>query len=277
MSKKRLLNTILLGMKQLKDPYYQGFAAQLAFYFLLSIVPIIILLSQLLGVFSISMELLENWVNSYVEGEAAEIIIGLIRYAPSGASNIAFLAVALWSSSRAQFSMMRITNYTFSGGKTTGNGYFRERFRAVKTIIFTLFTITFALIILVYGELIIRIVLSVVAQNIDLSYHIDEFWFLLRWPAAMALYFLMVSYNYYVLPSTRMRYRDVLPGSIFASVGMLLVTWFFTVYTGSMANYDIIYGSLASIVAMMFWFYLLAWALGLGVVLNKVWSETKNL
>lgn len=47
----RLLRMLSLGIRQFKDPYYQGFAAQLSFYFILSIVPIVILISQILGHF----------------------------------------------------------------------------------------------------------------------------------------------------------------------------------------------------------------------------------
>ncbi|MEG1584922.1 MAG: YihY/virulence factor BrkB family protein [Anaerovorax sp.] len=275
MSKRRLLQMIALGIKQFRDPYYQGFAAQLAFYFLLSLVPMAIVLSQLLGFFSISLDTLGGWIDEYVSGEVAEILKGLISYTPTGAMNTAFIVIALWASSRAQFSMMRITNYTFTGGKSTGNGYFRERIRAVKTMILTLFTIVFSLIILVYGELILQIIVGTLVRDDGASYRVNDFWLYIRWPVAMALYFLMVSYNYYVLPSKRVTFREILPGSIFSSVGMLLVTGGYSIYTSYVVNYDIIYGSLASIVALMFWFFFLAWALVLGIMLNKVWGDTK--
>ena len=42
----------ILGFKQLQDPYYQGFAAQIAFYLLLSMVPIVLLITQILGAVS---------------------------------------------------------------------------------------------------------------------------------------------------------------------------------------------------------------------------------
>ena len=62
MSKQRLAALFASGYKQLNDPYYQGFAAQVAFYLLLSVIPTIILLSQILGVFSISIEILKTWI-----------------------------------------------------------------------------------------------------------------------------------------------------------------------------------------------------------------------
>ena len=172
---------------------------------------------------------------------------------------------------------MRITNYTISGGKSTGRGYFRERLRAVKTMAFTLFTFVFALIILVYGELLVQIVVSSLTKTIGLDYKVNNFWLIIRWPVAMALYFLMVSYNYYVLPTERVRFREVLPGSIFASLAMLVVTGGYSFYVGRASRYDVIYGSLASVVALMMWFFFLAWMLGMGVMCNKVWKDTKGL
>ena len=93
----------------------------------------------------------------------------------------------------------------------------------------------------------------------------------------MVLYFLVVLYDYYVLPIARLELRDILPGSLFASVGMLVVTLFYSIYVNLIANYNIIYGSLSAIVALLFWFWLLSWVMVLGILFNKVWSDTLDL
>lgn len=273
----RLMHIVLNTIKQFRDPYYQGFAATVAFYLLLSIVPMIIVLSQVLGVFSISLEFVGSWVTKYMHGEAAEIMKSIFQYTPHGAVNIVLLGLALWAGSRAQFAMMRITNYTLSEGRSTGNGYFKERLRAIKTMIITIFTVTFSLLIVVYGELILKMLVLALMHSVDFDKYINRFWLMIRWPIAFLLYFLMVSYNYYVLPSWRVRYKQILPGSIFASLGMLLATWIFNVYmSNNLSNFDLIYGSLGSIVALMLWFYMISWTIGLGIILNKVWYDTKD-
>lgn len=272
--KQRILQMIFLGIRQFRDPYYQGFAAQISFYLLLSIVPIFLLLTQILGYFHMSVEQAVQWISVYTGEEVSGMLENLIEFSPAGAGNIVFFIVALWAASRAQFAIMRITNYTFSEGKTTGKGYWRERFRAVRTMIVTLFTIAFALIILGYGDLLLLSFVKLL--HLDADKYINNIWMHLRWILGLALYFLMVSYNYYILPTNRVPFRKVLPGSIFASSGMLVVTLVYANYTTNIANYDIIYGALSSIVAILFWFYFLAWVLCLGILVNKVWDDTAN-
>jgi len=270
--KSRFLQMILLGIKLFRDPYYQGFAAQMSFYIMLSLVPVLTVLSQILGLMEISLEILVDWIHLYVADAMADTMIAVLQAQPAAAttSNIIMILMALWASSRAQFSMMRIANYTYSSGQTTG-GFFRERFRAIKTMAITLFTVAFVAIILVYGKLILTLIMGPI---IDGSV-IDALWTWLRWPLAGVLYFLLVSYLYYVLPYDKLSYREILPGSCFGAIGMLVVTICYSTYANYAANYDIIYGSLASIVALLFWFYFLAWALCLGIVFNKVWKDTK--
>ena len=251
--RQRLLQMIFLGIKQFRDPYYQGFAAQISFYLLLSIVPIFLLLSQILGYFEISVEEAIKWVSQYTGQEVSGMLVNITEFSSAGAGNIVFVVVALWAASRAQFAIMRITNYTFTEGQNTGKGYWWERFRAVRTIVITLFTIAFAFIILGNGDLLLKAIVGLL--NLDVDKYINSIWMYLRWMLGFALYFLMVSYIYYILPTTRVPFRKILPGSIFASVGMLLVTLFYAKYTTSVANYDIIYGALSSIVAVLFWFY----------------------
>lgn len=184
MSSKRLIALFSSGYRQLNDSYYQGFAAQVAFYLLLSVVPTIILLSQILGVFSLSLELLSDWISEYMPEETVRLILGLFDYVPSGVRSGFFVIVVLWSASRAQFAMMRIANYTFSGGTTTGKGYFIDRLRAVFTMAVTLFTVTFALVVLVYGQIIINVLVSHIVKSAIFLEHLNKFWVLIRWPAA---------------------------------------------------------------------------------------------
>ena len=265
--KSRLLQMILLGIKQFRDPYYQGFAAQMSFYIVLSLVPTLIVLTQILGVLEVSIDILVEWIDLYVAPKMADTLLGVIEDRPMGAatSNIIMILMALWASSRAQFSLMRIANYTYSSGQTTG-GFFRERFRSIKTMALTLFTIAFVVIILVYGKVILMLVMGPLVEDSI----INTLWTWMRWPLAGVLYFLLVSYVYYVLPYEKLGYKEILPGSCFGSIGMLVVTICYSAYANYAVNYDIIYGSLASIVALMFWFYFLSWALGVGIVFNKV-------
>ena len=279
MVKSRFGQMILLGIQRFQDPYYQGFAAQMAFFYLLSIVPLIIVFSQLLDVFSISTELIEELLKRYAGGVIGDSVSEWLEGSGSVTTNIVLIATVLWSSSRAQFAMTRITNYTLTAGRSTGKGYFQERFRSIVTILITIFSLAFALIVIVFGEKILYVVLHGLEVLLNLKYEVDDVWMGLRWIFAFALYFLMVTLNYYIIPTERGRIREVLPGSIFASAGMLIVTLIYSKYTNyalSAGNYNILYGSLASIVALLFWFYFIAWVQCLGVLFNKVWKDTKR-
>ena len=279
MVKSRFGQMILLGIQRFQDPYYQGFAAQMAFFYLLSIVPLIIVFSQLLDVFSISTELIEELLKQYAGGVIGDSVSGWLEGSGSVTTNIVLIATVLWSSSRAQFAMTRITNYTLTAGRSTGKGYFQERFRSIVTILITIFSLAFALIVIVFGEKILYVVLSGLEVMLNVKYEVDNVWMGLRWVFAFVLYFLMVTLNYYIIPTERGRIREVLPGSIFASAGMLIVTLIYSKYTNyalSAGNYNILYGSLASIVALLFWVYFISWVQCLGVLFNKVWKDTKR-
>lgn len=264
----------ILGFKQFQDPYYQGFAAQISFYLVLSIVPVFLLITQILGLFNISLESAMSLIEQYTGKEMSSMLRGLFAFSSVGFGNIIFLVIALWAGSRASFAIMRITNYTLTDGKSTGKGFWSERLRAIRTMAVTAVTIVFSLVILAYGKLIIEAVIA--ALGLSAAVFVDNIWMWLRWLLGLGLYFLMVSYHYYILPTERVAFRKVLPGSIFASVGMLLVTYCYSKYTNTLADYDVLYGALSSVVAIMFWFYFLAWVLCLGVLCNKVWDDTSG-
>lgn len=263
---------IYMGFKQLLDPYYQGIAAQIAFFFMLSIVPTLILLSQLLSLFHLSLDT----VNAYLDMDLTpEIITSLqesLSFEPQAATNIVLMVTAIWAASRLQFSLMRITNYTLSGGKDSGS-YFKDRVRSVLTVVLIIIVMIAMVIVLSYGQL----VMDYLSKRFLISDTLDWAWVVFRWPVAGALFLLLISFTYYVLPTNknRRRFRDIMPGSIFCALGMLIVTMVYSAYTAHAVTRNILYGSMASIAALMFWFYLISWVLCLGILFNKVWGDTK--
>ena len=156
----RIRKMIILGIQQFQDPYYQGVAAQLAFFMFLSILPTFILLSQVLGFFSLSLSNIEQWVDINVTGAGVDTIRRMLNYSPSGINSFFLAVTALWAASRVQFAMIRVTNYTLTDGTMTGEGYVKDRLRSLKTILMTIFTVAFSLIVVVYGPIILNLVLG---------------------------------------------------------------------------------------------------------------------
>ena len=264
----------IVGFQQIQDPYYHGFAAQISFYLMLSVVPILILIIQTLGLLGISMETALNVVEEYTGNTMSGVLNTLFEFNYIGFGNIVFLIIALWAGSRASFAISRIANYTMTEGDNTGKNYFVERARAIVTMLLTMISLIIAIVILCYGKIILIGILA--ALRIEDTSFVDSFWLWLRWPLAFVLYFFIIGYNFFIIPTVRKPFRTVVPGAIFASVGMLLVSWAYSFYTGSLADYDIMYGALSSVVAIMIWFLLLAWVLILGIMCNKVIEDTSH-
>ncbi len=272
---KRFKIMVSLAWKQIQDPYYQGVAAQLSFYFMFSLFPLLILLSQVMGKFGISIEYIVNSLISETDAKIPEFVKHFLQFNTAGAANIIFIASALWGASKAQFSLMRTSNYIYSNNEYTEKSYFKERFRAITTILITIIILSFTLIVVVYSSPILHIILDTLGDSIPFEiFHVRIFDYL-RWPIGFAIYVFTVNWYYYMLPDQKRPFKSIIPGSIFAATSMLLATVIFSRYTAlNLSNYDVLYGSLASIIGLLLWFYILAWLLCIGILLNKVWADT---
>jgi membrane protein len=65
------------------------------------------------------------------------------------------------------------------------------------------------------------------------------------------------------------RWKWITPGSTFAAITWLLLTWAFGIYVSRFTNYRATYGSLGAVVALLSWMYLSAYAFVVGAELNS--------
>jgi membrane protein len=67
---------------------------------------------------------------------------------------------------------------------------------------------------------------------------------------------LLLIFLYAVLPSVRVALVEVLPGALMTSFAWEVAKQGFTVYISSFATYNLIYGSLGAVIAMLLWSYI---------------------
>ena len=64
-----------------------------------------------------------------------------------------------------------------------------------------------------------------------------------------------------------------IPGAVFASVGWIAVSYFFSIYVDIFKNFSVIYGSLATIILIMMWLYAIIYIILLGAEINVLFSK----
>jgi membrane protein len=250
--------------RQFDDPYYAGFAAQIAYFFFMSSVPMLIVLTQVLGIFDVSMDFIRVWLEQHLSTEMSNFLDRLLFASSSAAlSNIFLILLAVWASSSLSFSLSRLTTYTLSYGRYRFN-FFTERVKIIPVSLMFILVVASSLIAYVYGE--------IIAEKIFHSSFLANVISALRTPMLGMLFFLVILASYYMMPRIRVPLSAVLPGAIVATVGLQLVTWLYSFYTSRATHQNLLYGAFSTIVAMMLWFYLISWVLCIGMMFNKSWD-----
>ena len=94
--------------RQFDDPYYTGFAAQIAYFFFMSSMPTMVVLSQFLGLFDVSLDVIRDWLDSHVATEVSSFVMGLFTASSVKLTNIVLTVLALWAASGLEFSLSLI-------------------------------------------------------------------------------------------------------------------------------------------------------------------------
>ena len=259
----------MMTVRRIQDPYYQGTAAELGFYFIFSIVPILTLLLQFASRME-RMNAIYNRLLSAMSGtDLMQSIIGSLREVNTGKLSIFFLIIALWSASKIEFSLIRMANYTYNMADPGPIGYFKARGKAIVTTILLIVMMIVSMMVLVFGNLVVEMVDQFLQEGFRI--HFDLLFSFLRWPLVLVIYWMILALNYLMLPNRRISFRETIPGSLFAAAGILFATIGFYIYIKYFSHLNVVYGSLATIIALLLWFYWLGYILVVGMLINASW------
>lgn len=258
-------------LKKLRADAVSAFAAQAAFFVILSFIPFFIFLLTLLKYLPIPIESLLRGTEKVFPVALHEFVAPLLEEVFSNTTK-ALLSVsvitALWSASRGFLVIMRGLNAVY-GNREIGN-YFTVRVLSVLyTLIFALVLIL-TLLLLVFGNQIYLYIQSMVpwlehAALLVISIRTVTFFL------ALAVYFLIL---YHVIPHRKNRIAEELPGAMLSAAGWLGFSYLYSFYIDHLSDFSAMYGSLTAIVLCMFWLYACMYIMFIGAELNVVVSDS---
>jgi membrane protein len=249
-----------------------GHAAGLSYYFLFALFPTLLFLTALLGLlpFPRLMDQLVGYLVGVLPPDAASLVIrtlGEMRAGASGGLVSLGVIVALWGASGGMLSIISGLNRAYE--MRDRRPWWKRRLIAIAlTCGFSLFTLV-AILLLVFGERIGE----AAAALLGLGSQFTHTWKVLQWPAVTVCALAGVGLVHYVAPVRRLPWTSLLPGSVFAVMAWLVLSFVLRVYVRYVGNYNATYGSIGGVILLMLWLYWISLALLVGAEINAVVAE----
>ncbi len=245
-------------------------AAALSYYLTMTFFPLIICLYSLLGrSYTHVMEAID-FISQFISAKTTEMLRSFIRYVAQSNNRGMFWAgvlVLVTSASAAERSLQM----------TIGEMQGKQRFKALGDFLFSVVfslafvgAIYFAIVVLFTGrELIGR--LNTLLPFVDIGGSWQWIRFVLLAGICMVLFWAI----YWVTQPRAERY-PCFAGALFSTLAVEGMSLLFSNFISASARYPLVYGSLASLILLMFWLYLNCQIIYLGAALNLTLRDMRE-
>ena len=240
-----------------------GIAKGAAYSALLSFFPVLTALTALLvqaNAPAVSRNL-SALVFSVVPPGTEEIVMYNFTQRGQRPASLLFVAVlvSIWAASGVMLSLM--DGFRAAYKIPQGRPFWSQRGMAAVLVIVAALPLVIASALIVFGtrvELWLLTQIGVLEQGETLAGWVSFFSELARTAIALLSITAGTSFLYYLGPNHPRRLRSVYPGAILATALWWLATWLFGWYVRDIANYNVLYGSVGAVIALLVWMYLLS-------------------
>lgn len=256
---------------EIDDDDMLGKAAQLSFYFLLALFPLLIFLSAVLGqIFAANIGLYEDLLEhlaTVMPQSAYQLVRGTISEITRGASggklSLGLLAT-LWTASSGMEAVINGLNIAYD--VTERRSWWKRRAVAIVLTVLLATVSLVGLSLSLFGH---RIG-SYLATSFGYGDAFDAFWFVLRFLFVPVFMLLVLTLIYRYAPNIKAHgWQALMPGAMTGVVVWLTATGLFRLYLAWFDTYSKTYGSLGAVIVLMMWLYVSGIAILLGGEVNS--------
>lgn len=251
-------------MRKLKRDRVDAFAAQSALFIIMGFFPFFMLLLTLIQYTPITAEMVMNLMLEMLPPSFYDLIAGIVEELFTGSTALlsGTVIAALWAAGR---SVVAVTNGLNSvRGVEESRNYIYMRLRSGIYIIFMIFSIVLACILLLFGNLIQKTAF----QYFPVLRSFTGIIIIFRAVISIFVLSLVFLVMYCSLPNCKIKIVRQIPGAVFAAAAWSIYSYGFSIYFDYASRSTSIYGSLTTVVMIMLWLYFCMWLLFAGAEVN---------
>ncbi len=258
-------------VENIKRPEMRVLPGQLAFFFVISLIPIIALVGAIASYLSVSTTSLTNTLEGVLPHSIMAIILPIMNGEGLNFNMTIFFISAFLLASNGAHSMIIASNTIY---KIKDDDYIRRRIKAILMTVILVSLIFFLLLVPAFGNFIIQVIKESVS-NQNLANSIEKIYLILEYPVSLFLIYFNIKLLYTIAPDAPIKSYTTTVGAFFTTVSWLIATKIYAIYVEKFTHYDIFYGSISNILVLLLWVYILAYIFTLGMSFNA--SHTENL
>ena len=244
-------------------------AACLSYFVLLTVFPILICVSSILGLLNIDIVSLSANLENILPSAALNVIRGYLTYVSMNQSSGFFFAglVACWFSASAAF--RTITRVIIDAYEDVEQSMVRGVINSILFPFALIITLGLSFIVVVTGQRTIH----TLADRFPVLDSLLQLW---SWSRYVLLFVVFLLFILAVLtmaaPRGTPRFPILISGLV-STLALVVSSAVFSWFIGLSSQYSLVYGSLVSLIVLLLWLYLCGQILFLGIVFTSVWYQ----
>jgi membrane protein len=243
-----------------------GRAAELAYYFLLALFPLLIFLLSLISFIPSAQETIFLWLARLMPRDAMSVIDDWVETVFSTRSGglLSFgIIFTLWAASTGMAALMAALNAAYEVKE--GRPFWKARLVALGLTIAVCFLVIGGAVLITFGDQ----AATWVATRLGVGAEFKAIWPFVRYLLGLFMLTIGLGAIYYFAPNARQRWKFITPGAVFAVAAFVAISYLFSLYLRFAPSYDVTYGSLGAVIVLMLWLYLMGLIVFIGAEINS--------
>ena len=247
-------------------------SANLSYYFILSLFPMLIVALALTPYFKIDQQFLLEKIQSYVPGDLGDYLFDMISEVLNNKNNTIItvgIVFTLWSASSGIYGIIIAFNNAFR----VRDGRIWIVTKLISVILTALFLVGMfvALVLIVFGKQLTYILFH--KFNLDEGYY--NLWSVLNSSLPVLFIFLIFVFLYTMGLNLKLKAISIIPGAVFATISWIIVSKLFGYYIDHFSSYIKTYGTIGAFMAFVLWLYITGYILIIGAEINAIFHNYK--
>jgi membrane protein len=160
-------------------------------------------------------------------------------------------------------SLMEAFNSTFHTIET--RSFIKQRIISILLVVIITFLLIIAIGLITFGTELLSILLPGKILESNLYFGVIVF---SKWLITIAMLFFAISFIYYFAPAKKRQFRFISAGSSLAILLIIATTLGFNFYVDNFSKYNVLYGSIGTLLVVLLWIYFNSFSLLIGFELN---------